>query len=136
MIEIVLEMLTVTLNVPKLVPKDESILQYILDKYFPHIHNIAALLWARPVKPVCQTGQTGLSRDSQSRNIRLRTRSSDMFQRQTGRWTGSSDVGSDHPTLYSIISKNVLFLMFCFGDPYDMIFIPCISKTNSLLQRH
>ena len=121
MIEIVLEMLTVTLNVPKLVPKDESILQYILDKYFPHIHNIAALLWARPVKPVCQTGQTGLSKDSQSLNIRLRTRSSDMFQRQTGRWAGSSNLGSDHSTLYMISSKIVSFQMFCLDGSHDVI---------------
>ena len=49
MIEIVLEMLTVTLNVPKLVPTVRTHFNNSFRGHFPHDHNTTVLLWARPV---------------------------------------------------------------------------------------
>ena len=125
-----LELLTVTLNVPKLVPRMRVYIKIFLINIF--LVFTSTLDCSGPNWSCPET----VFRSVQGRIIRLKARSSDMFQRQTGRWTGSSDVGSDHPTLYSIISKNVLFLMFCLGEPHDMIFISCTSRTNSLLERH
>jgi len=137
--KIVLEMLTVTFNIPKNMPRMKIYLNRFLISIF--IASATPQLCpgpdrsdrtVRPVRPVCQRQ----IQSPQGRIIRHETRSSDMFQRQTGTWTASSDLESDHPTLYNIISKNVLFQIFCLGEFHDMIFISCTFKTNSLLERH
>ena len=129
-----LEMLTVPLNVPKNMPRVRIHFNIFLISNFLTI--TAPLNYSGPDRSVRLVCPETVFQSPQCRIIRHETRSSDLFQRQTGRWTGLSDLGSDHPTLYSIIFKNVLFPMFCLGKSYDMIFISCISKTDSLLERH
>ena len=135
MIEIVLEMLTVTFNIPKNMPRMKIYLNRFLISVFIASTTPQHCLGPDWSDRLDRSVQRQIL-SPQGRIIRHETRSSDMFQRQTGTWTGSSDLGSDHPTLYNIISKNVLFQMFCLGEFHDMIFISCTFKTNSLLERH
>ena len=127
--KIMLEMLTVTFNIPKNMPRMKIYLNRFLICIF--IPSATPQFCPGPDRSVWRQILS-----PQGRIIRHETRSSDMFQTQTGTWTGSSDLGSDHPTLYNIISKNMLFQMFCLGEFHDMIFISCTFKTNSLLERH
>ena len=130
--KIVLEMLTITFNIPKNMPRMKIYLNRFLISVF--IASTTPQHCRGPNRSDRSVQRQILS--PQGLIIRHETRSFDMFQRQTGTWTGSSDLGSDHPTLYNIISKNVLFQIFCLGEFHDMIFISCTFKTNSLLERH
>ena len=47
-----LELLTVTLNIPKLVPMVRTHFNIFFRRHFPHDHNTTTLLWARTVRPV------------------------------------------------------------------------------------
>ena len=120
-----LELLTVTLNVPKLVPRMRVYIKIFLINIF--LVFTSTLDCSGPNRSCPET----VFRSVQGRIIRLKARSSDMFQRQTGIWTGSSYLGSDHPTMYRISFKIVLFPLFCLGESHDMIVISCISKTFS-----
>ena len=125
-----LELLTVTLNVPKLVPRMRVYIKIFLINIF--LVFTSTLDCSGPNRSCPET----VFRSVQGRIIRLKARSSDMFQRQTGIWTGSSDLGSDHTTLYRFSFNVVLLQMFCLDESHDVIFISCISKTHSLLERH
>ena len=114
-----LELLTVTLNVPKHMPRMILFINIFLINIF--LVFTSTLDCSGPNRSCPET----VFRSVQGRIIRLKARSSDMFQRQTGIWTGSSDLGSDHPTLYNISFKMVLFQMFCLDGSHDIIYISC-----------
>ena len=127
----------VTLNVPKHVPWMGIHFNIFLISNFLAITTLQQCPGpdrsdqsVRPVSP--EIGFLSV----QGRIIRHEARSSDIFQRQTGIWTGSSDLGSDHTTLYRFSFNVVLLQMFCLDESHDVIFISCISKTHSLLERH
>ena len=113
-----LEFLTVMLNVPKLVTMMRTHFNIFFRRHFPHDHNTTTLLWARPVRPVYP--ETG-SCSSPDHSACSRDKPADSL---------------DHPTLYSNGFKMVLFRMFCLDGSHDTIYISCISKTTSLLERH
>ena len=103
--KIVLEMLTVTFNVPKNMPRMKIYLNGFLISVF-----IASTTpqhcpgpdWSDQLDRSVQ--RQILS--PQGRIIRHETRSFDMFQRQTGTWTGSSDPVQYH--LQKCVVPNIL----------------------------